>query len=668
MPLERNPRFTGRELELSKLEDFILPKGYTSRIAIYGLGGVGKTQVAIELAHRVFERRNCMVFWIPAVDPESFHQAYLAVAQKLDIPGWDAKDANVKRLVQRHLSQDAIGQWMIVFDNADDIEMWFGTSDSRESVRNVDYLPKNQKGTIVFTTRDRKVAVRLAQNLIDVPEMDEDQATQLLQNSLFQSGSTDNHNDNHKHILLAKLANLPLAIVQASSFVNETGCSISDYLSLLEQQEDDFIHLLSEDFEDTGRYANIRNPVATTWLISFEKILQQNSLAADYLSFMACVESKDIPISILPAGSSRKNEIEAIGVLDAYSFVARRPEKRSLDLHRLVHLATRSWLKEKGNFRDWAFRTITQISSVFPNGKDHSERSTWREYLPHALYALSADAIEKDSCWAGLARKVSWCLFHDGRFREAEGLDTQVLTVSKRIYGPEHQHTLSAMSNLAVTYRNQWKWDEAEGLQVQSLCIQKRTLGEKDPDTLLTMSNLATLYLYQSRWKEAEELLTQAKYSTVEILGEEHPDTITAMSNLAGAFWNQGRWDEAEELLIQVKLSSIKVLGEEHPKSLSRISHFATALMSQQRWKEAEELQIHVLAVSERILGDDHPDTMIITHNLACTFYKQGKAAEAIALMGKCVEKRLRVLGGQNPRTISSLQILNRWKGENLGS
>jgi hypothetical protein len=91
--------------------------------------------------------------------------------------------------------------------------------------------------------------------------------------------------------------------------------------------------LLSEDFEDSGRYAKIKNPVATTWLISFERILQRGRLAADYLSFMACIEPKDIPMSILPTGASRKKEIDAIWVLDAYSFVVRRPIERSLDLH-----------------------------------------------------------------------------------------------------------------------------------------------------------------------------------------------------------------------------------------------------------------------------------------------------------------------------------------------
>src|ERR1700760_4208131 len=319
MPFERNPQFTGRESELSKLEELLLPKGYTSHVAIYGLGGVGKTQLAIELVHRTIEKHtDCLVFWIPATDSETLYQAFVAVAKQLNISGWNEKDADAKRLVQQHLSQYIAGQWLIVFDNADDIEMWIGGSGSQQdSERLIDILPKNKRGSIIFTTRDRKAAVKLAQtSLIEVREMDINQATQLLQKSLLNCNLVDSNGDTRA--LLKKLANMPLAIIQASAYINENGVSIADYLSLLNEQEDDIIDLLSENFEDRGRYANINNPVATTWLISFERILQRDPLAVDFLSFMAFLEPKDIPLSMLPSGLSRKKEIDAIGTLGAY--------------------------------------------------------------------------------------------------------------------------------------------------------------------------------------------------------------------------------------------------------------------------------------------------------------------------------------------------------------
>jgi putative protein kinase ArgK-like GTPase of G3E family len=101
MPFERNPRFTGRESELSRLEKLLSHTGRTTKVAITGLGGVGKTQLAIELVHRAMEKhKDCSVFWIPAMDPESLHQAYLAIAKKLRIPGWDKDGTDIKHLVQ----------------------------------------------------------------------------------------------------------------------------------------------------------------------------------------------------------------------------------------------------------------------------------------------------------------------------------------------------------------------------------------------------------------------------------------------------------------------------------------------------------------------------------------------------------------------------------------
>ena len=146
--------------------------------------------------------------------------------------------------------------------------------------------------------------------------------------------------------LLKELTYLPLAIAQAVAYINKNRITFMDYLFLLIDQEEAVIDLLSEEFEDDRRYHNIKNPVAITWLISFKQIRHRDPLAADYLSFMACIDPKNIPQSLLPASGSRKKEIDAIGTLDAYSFIVKRSADLTLDLHRLVHLATRNWLRK----------------------------------------------------------------------------------------------------------------------------------------------------------------------------------------------------------------------------------------------------------------------------------------------------------------------------------
>jgi hypothetical protein len=144
--------------------------------------------------------------------------------------------------------------------------------------------------------------------------------------------------------------------MQVASYMNETGISVANYLSLLERQES-VIELLSQDFEDEWRYAESKNPVAVTWLISFHQIQRLNPLAADYLSFMSCIDPRDIPQSLLPPESSQVKQQNALGLLNAYSFITGQMDDQTISLHRLVNVATRNWLRNEGVLEQWTVNT-----------------------------------------------------------------------------------------------------------------------------------------------------------------------------------------------------------------------------------------------------------------------------------------------------------------------
>lgn len=150
--------------------------------------------------------------------------------------------------------------------------------------------------------------------------------------------------------LLKLLTFLPLAITQAASYINENNMGLANYITLLQEQETDVVELLSEHFEDEGRYKDIQNPVATTWLISFQQIQRLDDLATGYLSFMACINPRNIPQSFLPQPTSKKRKSDAIGLLKAYSFVSEQVGEGLLSLHQLVHLATRNWMRREQQF------------------------------------------------------------------------------------------------------------------------------------------------------------------------------------------------------------------------------------------------------------------------------------------------------------------------------
>ncbi|KAJ4286311.1 hypothetical protein N0V90_013345 [Kalmusia sp. IMI 367209] len=615
--------------EMVQIGTLLANESRCERVAITGLGGVGKTQIALEFAHRWREKyADCAVFWIPVTNVETMLETYLEVGQQLQIPNVEQQQSEVQKLVQRKLSLESSGRWLLVFDNADDIDIWTEkASGIAGSGRQIDLLPKSKYGSILFTTRSRKAATKLAgKNVVFVSEMTDADAKGLLQKSLI------NHNllveDQAATDLLLKLTRLPLAIIQAAAYINENDISLSEYAMLLDDTEENIINVLSEEFEDEGRYADIKNPIATTWLISFEQIRTRYPLAAEYLSFMSCVAAKDIPQPLLPPAASVKQAVDAIGTLSAYSFVTRHKTGQLLDLHRLVHLATRSWMRTEGVLGKWSAKVLQRLTEVFPND-DHANRSVWRMYLPHAKYVLESDFEEDlsnektDLLW-----KFGKCTQSDRRYEDAEMAYTKFMERRKRVLGEEHPGTLACMNDLAIVYGDQDRWEEAEELELQVLEKTKRSHGE------------------------------------------EHRNTLTSMNNLALVFSNQGRWKEAEELQLQVIEKKKLVFGEEHPKTVVSINNLAVTYTKQGRWKEVEELQLQVIEKLKRAFGEEHPQTLTGMNNRAYSLYLQSRNEEAILMLEKCFQLCQRVFGPHHPSTEFLLKVLNQWRTEHaeLGS
>jgi tetratricopeptide (TPR) repeat protein len=667
VPFDRNPNFTGRGTQLDQLEGRLFVGKQTIKVAITGLGGVGKTQLVLELVYRIRDKyRNCLTLWIPATNMGSLHQAYLDIARQLGITSCEDNTADVKRLVQDYLSKESTGQWLLVYDNADDMNMWTGEIGSKSgSGRLIDYLPRSNQGCIVFTSRDRKTAVKLAyQNIVEVPEMDKEIATQLLQKCIVNPGLTAS--GSNTKALLKELTYLPLAIIQAVAYINENGITFADYLSLLADQEEEVINLLSEEFEDDRRYYNIKNPVATTWLVSFEQIRHRDPLAAKYLSFMCCIESKDIPQSLLPPGPSRKKEIEALGTLNAYSFITKRPADAALDLHRLVHLSMRNWLRKEELLAQSTEKVIVRLAEVFPDSDDKN-RSVWRTYLPHTRYVLESNLVNKD--WQSrmdLLWKYGRCLFADGRWNEAEAAIAEVLEIETRDLSGGHPFMLTSIAKLASTYRHQGRWDAAEELELQVMETHKTKLGVDHADTITSMAHLASTYWNQGRWDEAEELQVQVMEKSKTKLGTDHPDTISSIAHLAVTYRSQGRWDKARELQVQVMETRKKKLGADHPSTLRSMANLASTYRNLGRWAEAEELQATELEMCSRVLGKEHPETLSSMSNLAYIWKDSGRDADALELMKQCVKIRARILGSSHPHTLSSSTTLLRWEVQKL--
>jgi hypothetical protein len=488
IPFLQNDYFVGRELQLAELEAKLFSDRQSTRLAIVGPRGMGKSQLALEIAHRARQKnKNGSVFWVDASSKDSLYQSYASIAQKLSVPGWDDEKADVTLLVKRYLADSSTRQCLLIFDNAD-IPLGSSRSSTVRTADLLDYLPQSELCSIIFTTSSRNIARALAsQNIVELRELAPDLALRMLDNYLSTPISQSEQRE--AELLLQELSYLPLAIVQAAAYMNVRSTTLQNYQSELDRHRELALKHGSNTPKDPLQSSDVKSPIAATLGLSLDKIRCSNSLAADYLFLAACLDQKDILLDLLDASSTRARE-DAVTVLSSYAPVTRRPAESALDLHGLVHSALREWLKQRGWLRKWTQQTAKQLLQVFPEN-DHVYRSKWRRLLPHTQYALLHSLAEDDDRETlDLSHRCVLALYSDGRYKEAEELQVQIMETKERVLGEEHPDTLTSMANLAVTYRNQERWTHADELQLEVMETRKRVLEEEHPDTLTSMANL----------------------------------------------------------------------------------------------------------------------------------------------------------------------------------
>ncbi|KAI8662890.1 hypothetical protein NCS56_01093800 [Fusarium sp. Ph1] len=688
IPYTSNPDFVGRSEVIESLKDQLghpEPAARNKahlRASLCGLGGVGKTQVALAYAYWLQEAHpEISVFWVHANSAERFAHSYANIARECEIPGYDESSGLDSLLVVKGwLESKASRKWLMVIDNADDMQLFY-PSGAGEKLG--EYIPDCAHGTILFTTRNLQVGSRLTKGKrpIEVNKMDEDESVQLLIRGL--QGIDEDPKDLLR--LSSRLEFLPLALVQASAFIQENTITVHKYLELLEESEKGLVDLLSEDFEAVGRDSATPRAVTETWILSFRQIERQYPFAAELLSLMSLFDRQSIPMDFLEFYSEEKKGesnsalqlVKALGVLKAFSFII--AEKRGdHNMHRLVQLVTRVWLNRNGTKAEFTRWALLAVSDAYPYGH-FEDIPTCSAYLAHAYAVLNSDDIDSQTekkgsdsetedilVKASLRHRVGGFFLFQGRYAEAERLQREAIRTREELLGAEHPETLTVISDLASTLWRQDRLEEAEELETRVIEAWKRAEGEEHPKALDAMSNLARTISDLGRSKEAEELETRVFQTRKRVLGEEHPDTLISMNNLAVTIRDQGRLDEAAQLQRDVMEIRKRVLGEEHPDTLTSLGNLAVTLYEQGDLGEAEELQVRVMDVRKRILGEEHPTTLLSMQNLAETWKLQGELCDpsmsirldvlgdALALLEDCVRLRRQVLGEDHPDTQES--------------
>jgi tetratricopeptide (TPR) repeat protein len=599
---------------------------------------------------------------VPAISQESFELAYREIGIRLRIPGITNDNADIKQLVKEALSSDTVGDWLMIVDNADDPGIIMGSADGDpRPARLSDCLPRSKGGSVLFTTRNRKVAGDLTQNsVLGVDNMSVPEARQLLAQQITTKTSLDDEEAISE--LLGLLTNLPLAIVQAAAFINNNDISVSEYVSLFRQPSTE-VELFSAHFEDHNRYGEMESTIAKTWHISFDQIRRQDRLAADYLSFIACIDRINIPLSLLPIGGSLVEQTKALGTLKGYAFITERQQAQQLkseklfDMHRLVHMASVWWLDSHNEQKAWTAKAAARLEELIPYG-DHERRDLWTMYLSHAIHIAELDGVIDERTRTSLLNRVGRCQATLGQYTSAEATHRKELLLRERWFAKEDRWTLVCMNDLGVALENQGKFEAAESMHRQTLAMREEMFGKEHPSTLLSMNNLAAVLDEQGKHEVAEPMHRQTLAMREKVLGKEHPDTLTTMNNLALGLDEQGKYEAAETMHRQTLAMRKKVLGKEHPVALVSMNNLATVLKEQGKHEAAETMHKQTLAMREKVLGKEHPDTLQSMSNLAAVLDARGKYETAETIQRKTLVMREKVLGKEHPDTLLSVYYL----------
>jgi tetratricopeptide (TPR) repeat protein/transcriptional regulator with XRE-family HTH domain len=655
VPYRRNPFFTGREEVLSHLHD-VLTGGKTAvltqALAISGLGGIGKTQIAVEYAYR-YRHHYQAIFWVTASTHDTLSADFVMLAASLNLSEQheqkqDIVVGSVKRWLTTH------GNWLLIVDNVDDPEMV------------IDFLPVHAMGNILLTTRLQ--ALGTVAHCIEVEKMGLDEGVMFLlrrTRELASDASLDQATEESRTQaaeIVDALDGLPLALDQAGAYIEETRCGLAQYLALYGTRRKEL--LLRR-----GRLpVDHPEPVAATWSLSFQQVEQESSAAADLLHLLAFLDPEAIPEEIITLGAVELGPVlgvaardplkidEILGLLLRYSLIRRTPEARSLSIHRLIQAVLKDGM-DQATQRLWAERTIRAVNRAFPTGVDLQsgyEPQSWEKCqrcLPHALMCMT---YSKDYALlfpeaAHLFNKTGSYLTASGNYEQAERLLLGTLELRHQILETDYPDIARTLNDLGELYLRQSRYKEAEKRLQETLSIRQRVLGIEHLDVARTLNDLADLHRAQGDYRKAEPFYIKALNIREAILGTDHPLVAYSYYSLAKLYYSQEKYQQGEGLCQQAIDVQERHLGS-HPRLATTLHMLAKIYQGQRKLDQAEQMNMRALQIREKALGANHPHVAVVINSLVEIYHAEGKYSEEIeSLIARSLKILEQSLGPEHP-------------------
>ena len=640
VPYARNPHFTGRDDLLQQLGQLFAAEkpgqpmsihqaALTQTQAITGLGGIGKTQIAIEYAYRArMQGRYHHTIWISAASEETILTSFLELARLFMPTLVEQEGTNQRTIVATllHWLEQCMQPWLLIFDNADDLSLV------------QPYLPRWGNGCILLTSRAH--AVGAFASSLEVDSMGVMEATHLLLRRAHRFSTNSPEELDEAIMLVNALAQFPLAIDQAGAYIEETGCTLSTYLQLYQRYRHELLARRG------GQATGYPESVVTTWSLSFALVERTNPAAAELLQLCAFLAPDHIPEELLTEGAPHwplalreavTNLLsfnQMLETLLAFSLVKRLSEDRMLSLHRLVQIVQMERMEAEAHYT-WAQRLVCAMDALFP--QDTQDVATWprcQRYLEqveacdeliqrhHLLLPEAADLLDRAGTYV---REHMW-------YTQAEPLYRRALAIREQYLGPEHPDTATILHNLAILQRDTGNFVEAESLYQRALTIREQHLGPEHPSLADCLGGLAAVYQNQGKIVQAEALALHALHIHEQHLGPFHPSTADDLNTLAILYRDQGKLAEAGPLFLRAISIREQSFASTHLCLVETLYEFALLLHVQGHLNEARPLYERALDARIHILGATHPLTITVHERLIALLQTMGGAEEAAQL------------------------------------
>ncbi|MET8183135.1 FxSxx-COOH system tetratricopeptide repeat protein [Streptomyces sp. NPDC005336] len=633
----RNNNFTGRQALLDTLHERLSSEGTAAVLpeALHGLGGVGKSQIALEYVHQHASDYDA-VWWIPAERPEQIRQALVQLADRLGLQAGMESNVAVPSVLDALRTGRPCRNWLLIFDNAEELE----------TVR--PFFPAGGPGRILVTSRNAQWS--RAARTVEVDVFEREESIELLR----RRGPELPHDQADR--VAEALGDLPLALEQAAAWLTETGMPVDEYLHVFEDERAD-VSTRRAELLAQGVPVDYPEPVAAAWNMSLRRLAEHHPGALQLLQVCSFFAPEPISRRLFSGvrGVSLSPELSevlqdpiklghAIREINRYALIKINHRNNTIEMHRLVQAVLIGQMSPQ---QQADMRHSAHVLLAYGDPNDVTP-ANWPRYADLLSHVRASRALECDDKWVRqMVRNLISFLFVWGDHQGAREFGGQVVEKWRESLGEDSLETLSASRTLGHALNVLGNYEEARQLNARTLELLRHhpQAGENHEDTIATMGAVANSARLRGDYAGSVELERDRWTRAVRVFGDEDPYTLGAAIDYGLALRAVGEFARAQEIHQAARDTSAVVLGEDSLTTIALSTHLSSDIRGNGHYISACAMQEDTVTRARRNVPQNAPVFVTAIRALAVARRKAGDHEGAIDLTRQVLDRyRLRYL------------------------